>query len=248
MMWSMEPNVTDHRGRPWQRSRTSAGALGLFVAIAVGSAAAGRPSTEDSGWTLDSDSSLVAVVTHKEGLAAGLAHEHLIAAPLADLATRLDVSEPEAAEVHFAFDVTTLVVDDPDLQQLWQQELLDAGVLTAPFADLKPKDRRKIRQSMLGRKQLDSEAFPEIRALVDAVRMEGAEAVARLTLTVKDRPVVREVRIPWPAVADGELLISFDAEFSFSEFGIEPYSALLGAIRVADEFDVVVRLVAAAAP
>ena len=194
-------------------------------------------------WSIDAESSLVAVVTHKEGLASGLAHEHLVAAPLEAMDLRFDPSKVEGAEVTLVFEVDALSVDDADLQKRWQQSLLDADVLGAPFAELSPKDRRKIRQSMLGPKQLDAVAHPKIRIVANDLRADGVEATARLVLEVRGQSVQRVLRFPWPLVSAGELRVDFIERFGFSEFGIRPYSALLGAIRVADEFDVVVRLV-----
>lgn len=216
--------------------------MSMMVSLSV--AAAAQPATRAPQWSIDTNASLVAVVTHKEGLASGLAHEHLIVAPIEAIDLRFDPSEPETAAVGMDFEVMDLEVDDPERQQLWQQVLIETGVLAEPFADLSPKDRRKIRQSMLGPKQLDAEAHPTIRADVDRVRSDGGEASARLVFEVRGQSVERVVSFDAPLVDEGTLRITLTERFRFSDFGIRPYSALLGAIRVADEFDVVVRVVA----
>lgn len=200
-------------------------------------------------WTFDPEASLFAVVTHKEGLAAGLAHEHLVVARDYDTSLSQADGAPESFTMEFA--TNDLLVDDPDLASAWQERLLDLDLIAEPFAKLSEKDRGKIRKSMLGRKQLDAENHPKIRAELTEIRPEDAGGdrggyVGTLSLTVKGKTASREIEFEWNADTESATetgdprRIEVTTAFDFTEFGIEPYSAMLGSIRVADTFHVFV--------
>lgn len=210
-------------------------------------------SAANAEWTIDHEASVFAVVTHKEGLAAGLAHEHLVVADGFDflmqpggLFTPED-DTPGSAEIELSVD--RLQVDDPALASAWQERLLELDLIAEPFAELSEKDRRKIRKSMLGKKQLDAESHPTIRASLQEIRrvedsQEPSRYVGTLSLTVRGDTASRDMEFELDVGDDGRLRAELTASFAFSDFGIEPYSAMLGAIRVADSFDVFVVLVA----
>jgi len=190
-------------------------------------------------WTVDRDASVFAVVTHKEGLAAGLAHEHLVVA--SDYDVTLGAADDSPQSFRMELSAEHLIVDDPNLASKWQPRLLDLEVIGEPFAELSDKDRGKIQKSMLGKKQLDAESHPEIQSELQQIRTrEGGGYLGTLTLTVKGQTASREIEFDWPAAADGPIRIEVVTTFTFSELGIEPYSAMLGSIRVADTFHVFV--------
>ena len=62
---------------------------------------------------------------------------------------------------------------------------------------------------------------------------------------MRDKTASRDVGFRLDFGDDDQIRTELTASFAFSEFDIEPYSAMLGAIRVADRFDVFVVLVAA---
>jgi len=196
---------------------------------------------------VDGDS-IFAVVTHKAGLFSGRAHNHLVAAGA--YAARLEASPSEAGAVfEIELAAADLVVDAPELQQAWYPRLAALGILDEPFAEVPDKDREKIRESMLGKKQLDAERFPKIRARVTAVAEEpstlGEVAMPyRVTLAFEvhgvsvERPVA--ARAEWDDA--GALHVEAAGVFHFTDFGIEPFSAFLGAVKNTDEFHVYVSL------
>jgi hypothetical protein len=106
---------------------------------------------------------------------------------------------------------------------------------------------------MLSPKQLFGERFGEIEAELLSLAPRGGGANARVALgwDAKVRLVVRGVAVEktFPArfeVAEGggELHAEVLGEVNFTDFGIEPYSAALGAVKNADLFHVWVSLVA----
>lgn len=206
--------------------------------------------TQTGGWTLDEEQSLFAVVTHKEGVASGLAHEHLVVAGDIEMRLQVDLEQPTKTIAEAEVRVDGLEVDDPALNAQWQSELLERELISEEFASLGDKDRQKIRRSMLSKKQLDAETHPMLRARldgvsVDAAPVDGGAATATLHLEIRGQSVAREIAFEWPEPdEDGAIRVDASQSFTFRDFGIKPYSALLGAIRVADEFDVVLRVVA----
>jgi hypothetical protein len=194
--------------------------------------------------------SVFAVVTHKGGIAGGLAHNHLITA--SGFTARLDftASDPLAAKFTIRFAAENLVVDSEALRKQWSSRLQALGVLDEPFGRLSDEDRMKIRETMLGAKQLDAAAFPEISARVLSIDEEASsqgdiQLSHRITLAfrVRGQTVERPVWARYQYV-DGELRVEAFGEFRFRDFGIEPYSAMLGAIRNKDEFHLYINLVA----
>lgn len=225
---------------------TAATLLMTTVAGAQSSSAAAGPSLEElDGWRVEAPESFFAVVTHKEGVASGLAHEHLIVAQTLEAQLELDLADPDATTARVDLSVADLLVDDPATNVEWQAELLRRELISEAFATLKEKERQKIRRSMLSRKQLDVENHPTICAELDGVVVEGDRATGTLHLEIRGQRVSRELTFAWPSPsADGSLRVDVTQSFEFTDFGIKPYSALLGAIRVADTFDVVIRVVA----
>ena len=198
---------------------------------------------------LDADASLVAVVTHKAGLGARLAHNHLVALPAPDVAFDYDAADPTASRFSLRFASENLVVDRGDLQSTWYPMLEAWGVLDEPFSEISDKDRGKIRKAMLGDDQLDAETHPEIA--VRLVRLEpgapeGAPSEAfdwraTVALTLVGKTV--EIETAASANLEGqELTVEAVGQARFSDFGIEPYSALLGAVRNDDGFHLVLHL------
>ena len=213
------------------------------------------PSVSAADWVVDADASVFAVITHKEGVAAGLAHEHFVVAT--DFQAVLQEGglfqagsdAPPSFQLELVAD--RLEVDLPSLASRWQQRLLDQELIGEPFAELSDKDRKKIRTSMLGKKQLDAESHPTIRAELSEIRRDDdGDYVGVLSLTVRGETASREVAFGLEFDRDeggqgpGSLRAEASVSFDFGEFGIEPYSAMLGAIRVSETFHVFTVLVA----
>jgi YceI-like protein len=194
------------------------------------------------------DEPLLAVITHKAGAAARMAHDHLVVARDARVETSFSSKKAEAARISVEFPVASLAVDDPKLQKLWYPRIHELGVLEEPFKEASEGDRAKIRASMLSDEQLDAAHHAAVSGKVVSVREErasiGAVAfthVAKVALTIRGRTVERDFPARWEE-RDGAPVLEALGTLRFTEFGIEPYSAFLGAVRNQDEFHVYVRL------
>lgn len=197
---------------------------------------------------VDAERSLLAVLTHKDGLAARLAHNHLVVADSGAIKCQVEASDILQTTCSATLDVDKLSVDDPEVQNRWQQRLEELKILEERFGELSAKDRAKIATAMLGPKQLGAESFPHISASlvsleIDADSESGTDhaLAVELELTIRDRTVRRRLEahleIELPSIS-----VEAVGAFDFTEFGIEPYSALLGAVRNQNLFHLVIVL------
>ena len=192
--------------------------------------------------------SIFAVITHKAGIASGVAHNHMVAA--AGYRAKLSFAESAPLDASFELELASekLEVDRWDVAQAWYPRLEELGLLDEPFSEISEKDRGKIRKAMLSKGQLDAAAFPKITARVTSVqeasRTYGGTDfpyAAQLELTIRGKTVSKPVAARYQ-MADGRLTVEAVGAFSFTDFGIKPYSALLGAIRNQDRFHAYVNL------
>jgi polyisoprenoid-binding protein YceI len=226
----------------------------LFV-LALATLGAARPADAAASaapaWSVDLGRSLFAVLTRKAGPAARLAHDHLVVARAPEIELGFDPSAPEAARLVVTVPVQSLDVDPPAERKARSPRLAELGLLDAELPPVDEGDRVKVREAMLGEDQLDGARFPTVTAELVGFARRGAGAAARVALgwdatvrlTVRGRTIEKKVPARWEVV-DGELRAEAVAEARFTEFGIEPYSAFLGAVRNADLFHFVVEIVA----
>jgi hypothetical protein len=209
------------------------------------------PITPAPEYTVDSARSLFAVLTHKAGIASGLAHDHLVVAVQAKTRLDFDPASPEATRFTFAAAVEALEIDAPGARAAWKGRFKELGIHSGELPPVSDSDRPKVRAAMLGAGQLDGARYPEIRAEVVALT-RGAPGpapgwIAELQLTIHGKTVERSLPATW-SEKEGTLTAEIWGEFRFQDFGIEPYSTMLGAIRNDDRFHLFVSVVARRAP
>jgi polyisoprenoid-binding protein YceI len=184
--------------------------------------------------TLQPSSSLV-VRTFKDGARATLTHDHVVkATEIAGEAT-WDPAAPESLKLKVTVQTKSLLVDDP-------AERARFG-LTDAVSD---KDKKAVDEALKGRDTLDARRYPTLsfrstrttRAADGALVMTGDFTMHGVTRSVS-LPVVLE------PTADG-VIGTGTLSLKTSDFGIRPYSAFLGAIKVKDEVEIHLRLVGAA--
>jgi polyisoprenoid-binding protein YceI len=231
----------------------------LVVLLLVAVAATAAP-LHASPWTVDLERSTFAVLTHKAGIAAGLAHDHLVVARHPACTLDFDPAAPERAQLSVVAQVLALEIDSDAERAKHAERLTLLGALTEPFKKVDDGDRAKIRASMLAPKQLFAERYPEVKAelLALAPRGAGAEGArvalgwdARAKIEVRGIAIEKTLPVRFEVVqgAHGpELHAELLGELRFTEFGIEPYTAVLGAVKVDDLFHLWVELIATPAP
>jgi hypothetical protein len=194
--------------------------------------------------------SFFSVVTHKAGLLSGLGHNHLVFAKSYTAKASLEENNLASFRLEMTVPVANLVVDDPSTNTAWFPQLQKAQILEDAFSEVSEKNRKKIHESMVGNKQLQEKKFPEIRAWVESLNPKmgtigDIETNQELTFKFEIRGVQRSYQVP-AAVSfeNGQLKILAIAPLKFSDFGMEPYSAMLGSVANDDRFHIFVSLIA----
>lgn len=179
--------------------------------------AEGRP------YQIDASASRFEFRLHADGPLASVGHTHVISAR--ELAGTIWLqSPPGRSSCALAMPVASLVVDDPG-------ERAAAG---GEFAEPLDADARAgTRDHMLGGKQLDAAHFPTVSLQCRAIHVAGDSATVELAVTLRGRETVLQVPAKW---RQHGATLEAEGEFDFrqSALGLEPYSLLFGALRVAD--------------
>jgi len=191
------------------------------------------------------EKSLFAVVIYKSGFG----HNHLV--PATDYDTTIDIPEGGIRQASFSFRVpaANLRPDDPKIREQWLSTLRDAGI-EVKFGDLDQSQRADVRESMLGGEQLHAEKFADITAEVKSITerdltVDGKEYThaVELAFTVHGETVEKTIPARINKQNDS-VTVQAVAPYKFTDFDIEPYSALFGLARNKDEFTLVVHMTA----
>ncbi len=192
-------------------------AVRLPVPAAAGPAGA-------SLFRVDAGASQMRFYLHADGPLARVGHSHVISAHGIEGDVWLQ-PQPERSACELRVPVAGFVVDDP------QERAAAGGEFAEPLA---AADREGTRTHMLGERQLDATRFRAIvlRCLRLTATPDGMSI--ELTVTLRDHESHLTVPLQWERQGN---TLQASGEFSFkqSEAGLEPYSLLLGALRVADE-------------
>jgi hypothetical protein len=192
--------------------------------------------------------STFAVVTRKGGIAAGLAHNHLIVAQGYSIKAESNPqSQLQPLSVRVAFDADSLLVDEPGLSAASSKRLVELGLTHAEFSEISDDDRKTVKEHMLAKDQLWAEMHPRIEAVASNFKLQEtrlgnltANYTADVTFQIRGQSVkkVMPLIVTQSDRGNGRGLITVEGLVSarFTEFGFKPYSGLLGAVRNQDEF------------
>lgn len=209
------------------------------------------PEASAAEYAITAEPSIFAVLTHKAGIGSGLAHDHLIVAARPAMRLEFEPGRPEGTTFTFTVAAGALEIDAPAARAAWKGRFKELGIHSGDLPPVSESDRRKVRAAMLGESQLDEAKFPEIRAEVTGLARRDAKATAQWTvqlrLTIHGKTIERSLPATFSAESN-RLSAEIVGEFLFSEFGIEPYSTMLGAIRNDDRFHLFVQILARAVP
>jgi polyisoprenoid-binding protein YceI len=165
-------------------------------------------------------------------VASGLAHDHVVVAT--GWSGTASFGEGGACTVAVEVPVESLVVDDPAFRAR-------VGLEDGPSE----RQRAQIRDSMLGQDQLAADANPRIAFRADRCDPSGdtVSVHGELTLRGVTRPVVVPMRV---SVDGGRMHATGGFTIRATDFGFEPYSAFLGAVKNRDEMRIEADLVGTA--
>jgi YceI-like domain len=174
------------------------------------------PAQPQNGAAAKAQQSTITVHVFKAGLFSGLAHNHVVLAPIARAG--LDAA-------HFAAEITVpakeMKVMDPEVSD---------------------KDRAEIQSTMLGPKVLDAEKYPEIHFRSSRIE-QSAPQHYRVTGKLELHGTSKELSFE---VTGGPEHYHGAARLKQSDFGIKPISLFGGSVKVKDELELEFEVYAAA--
>jgi hypothetical protein len=176
------------------------------------------------------------VLVYREGRLARLGHNHVISSTQLDGAVYLAPDVRDSA-VELRLPLAALEVDLPANRARAGDDFpgeIDADAVAGT------------RDNMLGPAQLDAERWPEL--LLVSRGVSGSEPSLQLQMELALKNQVTALTVPVRVRRDGDARLIAEGEFSVlqTELGLEPFSALLGALRVRDQVDIRFRIVAIA--
>jgi len=177
-----------------------------------------------SRFRVDAETSQMRFYLHADGPLARVGHSHVISAHGIEGDVWLQ-PRPERSSCALRLPAAEFVVDDPG-------ERAAAGDEYA--APLAAADRDGTRTHMLGERQLDATRFPVIALRCLRLTPTSSGISLELAVTLRDHEAHLTVPLRWER-QDDTLRASGEFSFRQSELGLQPYSLLLGALRVADE-------------
>ena len=183
-------------------------------------------------YAVDPQASEIRLLVYRDGPLARFGHNHVIVGPVYGEIRGGESAAARSFRLEIA--VQSLIVE-PQAARAEEGEEFAAQVSDAA--------RRGTRDNMLGPDVLDAERHPLIR--IESVSLVGPPWGPTVTARVVLRGAARDLRFPASVVRQGDALVVI-AGFAISQtaFGIKPYSALNGGLRVRDALDVRVRVVA----
>jgi hypothetical protein len=186
-------------------------------------------------FSVDDPASRVRLRVYRDGPLAALGHSHVITPRGLSGSIQLH-DNPLLSRVALQFPVADLAVDDPALRAAAGAEF---------SSEISAAGRGGTQQPMLGELVLDAARFPLVAMRSESIAAlpDGATLQLAMRITVHGRDAVVEVPVRWERRDD---VLSAHGEFSVlqSQFGMTPYSAMLGAMRVGDRIDIDFDLVA----
>jgi hypothetical protein len=182
-----------------------------------------------AAYSIQGDRSAVRILVYRSGALAAAGHNHVITSRALRGTLSLDGSAPEGATFQLVMAVDSLEVDRPE----------DRAAAGAGFgAAVGDEARTATRRNMIGAKGLNRDRYPEIRA-------SGYWSRGYVYANIELHGIVRQSVVP-VQLERTENGITARGRFSLnqSDYGMTPFRALAGALRVRDQVDIEFRIVA----
>lgn len=224
--------------RPWALTT----AAGLFVAaVSFAQDPPAEPVADDAAepaqeapaavtYKLDAPASWLYVLVRYDRNATMAGHDHVVKAVDFDGKVTWNPADPSACAIDISFPVSALQVDPGNARQ-------HVGV----EGETAEGDKRKIKANLEGRHQLEADSHPNITYKSTSCAANGDRVDVTGSLNIHG--VAKTVKVPMTIAADAT---SFKANGKFtlkhSDFGFEPFTALLGMLRNAPELEFVVNV------
>src|SRR5262245_56452372 len=214
-------NMQPARIRDW-RLGSRALALGLAALLAGGVAPA---QTAGERYVVDAAQSDFHWLVYKAGALSRFGHNHTVAA--GDLSGNVIVNGDDLAksQLELQFSVGKLVVDDPKLRSTLGEEFSSVP---------KEDDIAGTKRNMLSDRVLDGEKYPQIRITGTGPMM--ASGMQELAVKVEMLGRVIDLKVPTEVMIDGgQLRAKGEFELTHADLGMQPFTALAGALQVGEK-------------
>ncbi|PWG62423.1 YceI family protein [Sediminicurvatus halobius] len=234
------------RTRAW-RQLVALAATVLLAACGTTGSVPSDPEAQDTGafpwdayqaadgetiWRLDDEASRLWIFVGRAGPMAALGHDHVVAAGGLEGALRVGQDDWQATRGELHLPVARLAVDPAGVR-----DGLIPGLGPAPSAEAIAATR----ENLLGPGLLDAESHPRI--IVHVRDLAGTPSRPLATLEIMVRGAGHALEVPVRLRREGDVLtVSGLAAIPHGDLGLEPFTALGGALRVAETLVVDFRL------
>jgi hypothetical protein len=226
------------------------GALAILVVVSAGCATRvpksepvpggapvqAQPPVVGQAYQVVGADSLLIVRVYRGGTLARVGHNHIVASH--DLAGTVYIAKDiSRSSFELKFPVALLTVDEAELRAA------QGADFAADVPDAAARDGT--RRNMLGPAVLDADHFPQIELRSVGLEPSGDHLMARIEVRIRDQAHVHTVPLSYTLSAN-ELLAQAEFPLKQTDIGLQPFTALLGALAVQDEMQLQVRIVACA--
>ncbi|MCA9544760.1 MAG: YceI family protein [Myxococcales bacterium] len=199
-----------------------------LVTVLFSGGALAAPTT----YTLTPESTLDARI-YKAGVASRMAHDHVIRASEVRGQVTYDPAAPHTMALQVTVPTATLQADPARVRHQYGLP-----------ADIGDDDRKAVEKNMKGRYQLDVAKYPEITFKLTLAARVGGKFIVEGDLSIRGQ--TKRVNLPVEITADGQRFVGTgEVRVHHRDFGFEPYSAALGAVRNQEKIDLILKLAAA---
>jgi polyisoprenoid-binding protein YceI len=191
------------------------------------------PSVQATRYSIRSDLSDVRFLVFRAGTLAALGHNHVIQAKtiLGEIYLANDFTR---SSVSMDIPVTAFQIDAVQARSEEGEEfskLPDAEAIAGTT------------KNMLGNKVLDAAVYPQIS--IRSLKLTGPRWAPDITVRIKLRDVERDITLPVTIIEQGDqLTVTSVFEINQTDFKMTPFSILGGALQVANNVKVRMRIVA----
>lgn len=189
-------------------------------------------------YAIDAAASDIHWLVYKAGTLERFGHNHVISVPMPQGIVTLDAENQSNSRFSIEFPVSGLLVDEPELRK----------PLGEPFASVpSAEDIAGTRKNMLSDRVLHADQHPTIK--ITGTGPIGAPGSQQLKMTVELLGRMIPLTVPTKITVSSDAI---DAEGQFelthTDLGMKPFSAMLGALQVAEKMTFVYRVHARPAP
>ena len=178
-----------------------------------------------ASYSIDPQASKIEIQVARDGFLKAFGHDHVVSAEKYSGEIQFDSGKVESSSVEFVVEAASLKVLDPGESE---------------------KDRNEVQETMLGEQVLDATKYPQIR--FSSTSVKAGSSVSRLAVegSLVLHGVTKPLTVPVNIQVANDGTITADAEVLLlqSDFGITPYKAVGGTVRVKDKLKLIFHIVA----